>query len=113
MMMFLLGVLVTWVVLSFLYVVCDGWCDYNIIDRTIGLPCYLIGWVFEFIDDCFRVLKVLDLCIIYHIPIFKRMQFSLLIERLDEKGKEKWVQRMPKEQQDRWRKALGMLEENK
>ena len=101
MMMFLLGVLVTWLVLSFLYVICDDWCDYNIIDRVIGLPFY-------FIVDTYRIISVLDLCIIYHIPINKPISLATIGDKLDDKGKEKWVQRMPKEQQEKWRKVLDI-----
>ena len=112
MMMFLLGVLVTWVGLSFLYVVCDEWGDYHIIDRTIGLPFYLIDYVVELIINSYRIISVLDLCIIYHIPINKPISLSTIGDKLDDKGKEKWIQRMPKNSQKQWRKIFGMLDEN-
>lgn len=109
MMMFLLGVLVTWVVLSFLYVICDYYSQYNISDTIIGLPFYTIGHIFESIMEIYRVIKVLDLCYIYHISIIST-SVATIKEKLDDKGKEKWVKRMPKYQQAEWRRVFGMAE---
>ena len=106
MMMFLLGVLITWLVLGAIHSICDYLDKLALGEIIIGLPFYLVDSVIVFIADSIRIIKVLDLCIIYRIPVFKRMSFTTLKEKLDDKGKEKWVQRMPKDQQERWRKAL-------
>ena len=108
MMMFLLGVLITWIVLSFIYVICDNWNNQNVSDSIVGLPFYLISYVFDFIVDTYKIITVLDLCIIYHIPIFRPLTLTEIKEKLDDKGKEKWVKRMPKSQQEQWKKVLDI-----
>lgn len=100
MMMFLLGVLVTWFIFGFILIVCDFSEREDISWTIISLPFLCIKFITEKIIEGLLLLKVIDLCIKYHIPFCTNI--NVVKEKLDEEGVDKWIKRMPKKSRKSW-----------
>lgn len=96
----LLGIIIGWFVFGFILIVCDFFEREDISWTIIGFPFLSIKFVIEKIIEGLLLLKVIDLCIKYHIPLYTNI--NVVKEKLDEEGVDKWIKRMPKKSRKSW-----------
>lgn len=100
----LLGIIIGWFVFGFILIVCDFFEKENISWTIIGFPFLSIKFIIEKIVEGLLLLRVIDLCIKYHIPLHTNV--NEVKEKLDEKGKDEWIKRMPKRNRKDWKNFL-------
>ena len=96
----LLGIIIGWFIFGFILIVCDFFEEENISWIIIGFPFLSIEFIIEKIIESLLILRVIDLCIKYHIPFYTNV--NEVKEKLDEEGKDKWIKRMPKKNRKNW-----------
>lgn len=96
----LLGIIIGWFVFGFVLIVCDFFEKEDISWIIIGFPFLCIKFITEKTIEGLLLLRVIDLCIKYHIPFYTNI--SVVKEKLDEEGKDKWIKRMPKKNRKDW-----------
>ena len=100
----LLGMIIGWFIFGFILIVCDFFEREDISWTIIGFPFLSIKFIIEKIIEGLLILKVIDLCIKYHIPLYTNV--NGVKEKLDEEGKDKWIKRMPKKNRKDWENFL-------
>ena len=100
----LLGIIIGWFIFGFILIVCDFFDKENISYIIIGFPFLSIKFIIEKIVESLLILRVIDLCIKYHISFNTNVHG--VKEKLDEEGKDKWIKRMPKRNRKNWENFL-------